>query len=361
MNTPVKKPGTAQAGTSAKKSGIKTYRPGDVLFNEKDAADSLFIIQKGQIRLYIPKGRGFVEIGILRAGEVIGEMAYFDEKSRRRSCSAAAIITTDVVEISFNAFEKTMQGLNPWFKTIINTLAERLRKTNDKVKALESNSVTLGAGGKIADYKFFQNVDVVKVLSVLYLAFKAHSEDKDGSYELHLDKMKFYLIDVFGVKEIIYEEIKILLEGQGLISTKMDADGLPKILVASSYDNFRSLMIFCNTQRQLEDSKRLKISAKCEIFLKAILDQMATATLEDGFGVANLSVILQNFEAKKIPVGEADLADSHTAGFTADILVGEGNVLTTRVSYTKLKKAFPGIKLLNAIEKINEIKAGHSS
>ena len=66
------------AETSAK-SGIKQLKPGDVLFNDGDNAVSLFIIQKGQIRLYKPKGKGFIEIGVLRAGEVIGEMAYFDE------------------------------------------------------------------------------------------------------------------------------------------------------------------------------------------------------------------------------------------------------------------------------------------
>ena len=51
-----------------KKSGIKSYAPGDVLFHNGDSANSLFIIQKGQVRLYLPKGRGFVDLAILRAG-----------------------------------------------------------------------------------------------------------------------------------------------------------------------------------------------------------------------------------------------------------------------------------------------------
>src|SRR5690606_25733337 len=131
---------SATAASSQKKSGIRSFKPSEVLFHENDIAQSLFIIQTGQIRLYRPKGRGFVELAILRAGEVIGEMAYFDEKSRRRSCSAQAIVTTEVIEISFPGFEKTMAGLNPWFKTIITTLADRLRKTNERVKSLETNS-----------------------------------------------------------------------------------------------------------------------------------------------------------------------------------------------------------------------------
>ena len=54
------------------KSGLIKYSPGDVLFNQNDPADCLYIIQKGQIRLFIPKGRGFVDLAILRTGEVIG-------------------------------------------------------------------------------------------------------------------------------------------------------------------------------------------------------------------------------------------------------------------------------------------------
>ena len=48
-----------QKSVKGKKSGIKVMEPGQVLFNENDYADSLFIIQKGQLRLYRPKGRGY--------------------------------------------------------------------------------------------------------------------------------------------------------------------------------------------------------------------------------------------------------------------------------------------------------------
>ena len=155
-----------------KKSGVKVFKPGDVLFNENDPANSLFIIQSGQIRLFRPKGRGYVDIAILRSGEVIGEMAYFDEKSRRRSCSASAIVTTEAVEISFTVLAKALEKLNPWFKTIVVTLANRLRKTNEKVKELESNSVGFGAGGKVSDYVFFHTTDVMRILSTFYLVIK---------------------------------------------------------------------------------------------------------------------------------------------------------------------------------------------
>lgn len=356
LPAPKQPPASAQS-----KSGIKTFKPGEVIFNEKDAADSLYIIQRGQIRLYIPKGRGFVEIGILRTGEVIGEMGYFDEKSRRRSCSAAAIVTTEVVEISYTAFAKTMAGLNPWFKTIINTLAERLRKTNDKVKQLESNSVGFSKGGKVSDYKFFHNADIVKILSTLYLAYKTHGQIKDGRMELHQDTIKLYMFDIYNVKEVVFEEFKILMEEQGLVTVAKDEAGLPKIFQVTDLDQIKSLLVFFNTQRQLDESKQIKISPKCEKFLKKIIEQMSSATVKDGVGVANLSVIVEEFQKKNIVITEEDLVDAHNAGFTGDILVGEGNVVTTTVQYVKLKKAFPGIRLMNGVSRVNDAKAGHGA
>src|SRR5690606_12751424 len=206
---------TPQAKVANKKSGLRVFKPGEIIFNEGDNAESLFIIQRGQIRLFRPKGRGFVEIGVLRAGEVIGEMAYFDEKSRRRSCSASAMVSTEMIEISFAAFEKTLHGLNPWFKTIINTLADRIRKTNERVKELGSNSIGYGSGGKVADYKFFQNVDIIRILSLIFLAFKSHGEEKDGAMTLHMNVLKFYSSDIFNVQDVKFEEFFLLLKDEG--------------------------------------------------------------------------------------------------------------------------------------------------
>lgn len=226
---------TAAAG---KKSGIRTFKQGEIIFNENDPAESLYIIQTGQIRLYRPKGRGYIDLAILRSGEVIGEMAYFDAKASRRSCSAAAIMQTEVIEISFPAFAKTMSGLNPWFKTIINTLADRLRKTNEKVKSLESNSVGFGQGGKVGDYVFFHNSDIVKVLSTMYLALKCHAEKKESYFEIHENKLKFYLIDVYNVSEVKWEEFKQLLRNEEMMEIGLDEDKLPKLMKVKNIEQF---------------------------------------------------------------------------------------------------------------------------
>lgn len=346
------------AEQKSKKSGLRTLEQGETLFRENDPAQSLYIIQTGQIRLFRPKGKGFVEIAILRAGEVIGEMAYFDEKSRRRSCSASAIIKTQIVEISFQAFEKTMSGLNPWFKTIINTLANRLRQTNERVKTLETNSVGFGAKGRVADYVFFHNIDVIKILSTMYLAYKAHGEaGKNGYHKLHLNKLKFYLFEVYTIPEIKFEEFFNILQSDHFIKLSKDEDGLPKVIEIKNPEDLRAMVVFLNSQRLSDDSKKLKISNKCERFLSRIIEQINVKGGTNPKEPVNISVILDDFKERGVPITQEDLCDAITAGLAEDILVGNKNELTSVIAIERLRKIFPAIRMDNSIKRINEEKS----
>ncbi|WP_127714941.1 Crp/Fnr family transcriptional regulator [Halobacteriovorax sp. HLS] len=342
----------------AKKSGMRVFKPGEQLFNQNDHADSLFIIQKGQIRLYIPKGRGFVDLAILRAGEVIGEMGYFDEKAQRRSCSAAALVTTEVIEISYNAFGKTMEGLNPWFKTIINTLADRLRKTNAKVKELESNSVGRGTDGKVGEYVFFHTPDVTRFLSMFYLVMKTHAELKESKMEIHLSKLKFYMFDIFNLAEVKFEEFLRMCVENSFVELANDPDGFPKLIRVANIDQFRQMVVFFNTQRITEDSKKIIISSRCEKLLGAILNQFALAGVDKEKWQADISAILEDFASKNIRVSDEDIRDAVNCGFCEDILVDNGK-LTSVIHYSKLKKVYPSIRMMNAVKRVNETKSSH--
>jgi CRP/FNR family transcriptional regulator, cyclic AMP receptor protein len=351
-------PAAKKPDESAKKSGIKTLNPGDILFNEKDSADSLYIIQSGQIRLYTPKGKGFVEIGVLRAGEVIGEMAYFEEASKRkRSCTAAAISRVQIVEVSFAAFDKTMQTLNPWFKTIINTMAERLRKSNDRIRSLEGNSVGFAKDGKAPEYKFLHNVDVVRFFAILYLTLKTHGELKEGKINLHVSKLRFYAVDVFNFPDVKYEELLNTLKSEQFLNLAEDEDGQPKIIQVTELDSFRSIMIFFNTQRMLDDEKRTQVSYKCERILKSVLDQMEELKVTDAQAqTVNMSVIFEAFKERNIPIAQDDFTSAVVQGLAEDIYVGEGGVLSTKVNYVNLKKIYPSLKMVNALRRANESK-----
>ncbi len=350
---------TSSSGGSQKKSGLKVLQPGEILFNDNDQAESLYIIQKGQIRLFKPKGRGYVDLAVLRAGEVIGEMAYFDPNSRKRSASASAIMQTEVIEISFQALDKTMTSLNPWFKTLINTLADRLRKSNEKIKSLESNSMGFGGAGKSPEYKFFQSQDVIRIFSLLFLVFKSHSykADDDGKFVVTLARLKMYAFEIFNIQEAKYEEFIQLLKEEAILFQGVDQEGMPA-LRCIDFEVFRQFQVFFHAQRLMEDSKKLSISPKCEKFLVKVLEQVSEKIPnEEGQVQCNLSEILEWFKERNVAIGIDDFKEALAAKFCGDLIVGAGGKMFTMVNLEYLKKMFPVVKFQNALNKVNESKA----
>jgi hypothetical protein len=360
---------TTTANPTAK-SGMRTLKAGEVLFNEGEFADSLFIIQKGNIRLYKPKGKGFIELAVLRTGEVIGEMAYFDEdgSGRKRSCSASAVTSVEIIEISFAAFGKTMQSLNPWFKTIINTLVTRLRKTNSRVKELEDNAA-VNYGKTSATYEFVKPVEVMRILGTLFLVYKAHGEVKSQAMSVHKRTLTLYSSDMYQIMEAKLESILNLLVQMGLMDIENDEDKLPQLYLLKNVEMIRQIFIFYNTERHLADEKKMRISDRCEMVIAKMLEK-GTSKVKDIPNVRStednpakflkmfeLTDVLAELKAKNVSVSPSTLDDGKNVGLFGEALVIDG-VNFIEIDFPKVQKLYPVIRFMNAVRKMNQEKAG---
>jgi CRP/FNR family cyclic AMP-dependent transcriptional regulator len=114
----------------------KSYKPGQVLFNDGDAANSLFIVEKGAVSIRKKKGNATVEVGKVLTGEIIGELSFFDRQPR--SATTVAITDVVVIEITFASMEKIYATIPDYMKTIMASLATRLRKANDTIRQLRN-------------------------------------------------------------------------------------------------------------------------------------------------------------------------------------------------------------------------------
>jgi CRP/FNR family cyclic AMP-dependent transcriptional regulator len=353
------------------KSGIKTLKPGELLFNDGEAAESLFIIQKGQVRLFKPKGKGFVELAVLRAGEVIGEMAFFDEdgSGRKRSCSASAITSVEIIEISFAAFGKTMQSLNPWFKTIITTLATRLRKTNTRIKELEDNQASVSYGGKHAGYEFMKPIEVMRVLGTLFLVFKAHGEVKSQAFAVSRKTLYLYTQDMYQIMEVKLESVLNILVSLGWMEIKDDENKSPNLLLMKNMEIIRQIFIYYNGERHLPDEKKMKVGDKCEMLISKMIDYVGANPLQDIPNLKviddvapkftkyyNISPILDEFKSKNISVNADHLDDGKNIGLFGEVLMKDGAVMV-EIDFPKIQKFYPVIRFMSAIKKLNAEKA----
>lgn len=348
------------------RSGIRHLKIGEVLFNDGELATSLFIIQKGQLRLYKPKGKGFIELAVLRAGEVIGEMAYFaeDEASKKRSCAAAALTPVEVIEISFTAFGKTMQSLNPWFKTIINTLASRLRKTNVRLKELEDNQITISYGNKVGGYEFLKPIEVMRILGTLFLVFKAHGELKNHSLVITHKTLSLYTQDLYQIIDSKLESIVNLLTELQWLDVK-DDEQFSKVLILKNIELIRQVFIYYNGERHLPEEKKLKISDKCQMVIAKMLELAPTLPLVDIPNLKiiddippkftkyfNISPIIDDFKTKNIVISPSCLEDGKNVGLFGEVIF-LNNEYMVEVDFPKIQKLYPVIRFMNAIRKSN--------
>lgn len=117
----------------------KVFTPGTYLFREGEPSRSLFLIQRGSVGIRKAKGAAFVELARLYSNEVVGELSFFDRLPR--SASAIALTEVETLEITFESLDKIYQGVPDYLKTIMASVADRLRKADDTIRRLQKEVI----------------------------------------------------------------------------------------------------------------------------------------------------------------------------------------------------------------------------
>jgi len=110
------------------------YERNDILFNEGEAGDALFLVVEGTVLIQkvLSKEEGtYKDLGVAEAGEIFGEMALFDNMPRSATVRATSTLT--VLRIGRKEFDRFLQedpeSARVILGGIINILSSRLRET----------------------------------------------------------------------------------------------------------------------------------------------------------------------------------------------------------------------------------------
>ncbi|PIP95656.1 MAG: hypothetical protein COW00_00770 [Bdellovibrio sp. CG12_big_fil_rev_8_21_14_0_65_39_13] len=107
-------------------------KPEEYLVREGEESNEMFYLQNGTLAVFKRKGNGEQQIGTIYSGELVGEMSFFDNKPR--SASVKAISDCELVCIPRAKMDSLHRQLPPWFKALVNTLLDRLRRANTRVR-----------------------------------------------------------------------------------------------------------------------------------------------------------------------------------------------------------------------------------
>jgi CRP-like cAMP-binding protein len=117
-----------------------SLRRGEILFNEGDDGNQLYVVTEGKIKLgrTSPDGRENL-LAILGPGQMFGELSFFDPGPR--SATATAVTDVELKSLGHEALSPVLNAHPDVAHALLNQLAGRLRRTNEVVGDLVFSDV----------------------------------------------------------------------------------------------------------------------------------------------------------------------------------------------------------------------------
>src|SRR3954469_5730148 len=169
MAVPAQKP--PPAGAAAPGPQTRRLKKGETLFAEGENSRAMYLIKSGMIRIFKKKGDSNIEIDTVRAGQILGELAFLD--GNPRSASGEALTECELVEISGPTFQLVLGNMPDWLKLLLKTVVGRLRTASTRIRQLETASTAYDYsekdGKRAAHYVYLSPNDVLKIASGLLL------------------------------------------------------------------------------------------------------------------------------------------------------------------------------------------------
>jgi predicted acylesterase/phospholipase RssA/CRP-like cAMP-binding protein len=105
------------------------YEPNEFLCRQGESGDRLFIMQSGLVEIFIEKARTPIVLDRLRRGDILGEMALITGEPR--TANAMAIMPTEVLELSRDAFATIISHHPNVLFNISHILIQRQKRSNN--------------------------------------------------------------------------------------------------------------------------------------------------------------------------------------------------------------------------------------
>ena len=115
---------------------------GSIIFHEGDDANEAYMIRDGEVEILKHAQAGEVKLATLSPGDLLGELALF-EQGVPRSATARATSPAILDVMSREEFEQLLGQCPPRLMPIIMTVLDRLRSSNKRVSESEVASVIL--------------------------------------------------------------------------------------------------------------------------------------------------------------------------------------------------------------------------
>lgn len=322
--------------------GIQELKKGEVLFREGDPSDAMYVIKKGQISITKAKGSGEIELAALNPGEMLGEMAFFDNKPR--SAGAKAKTDAAVIALPFSALHAQFKTFPEWLKAMVKTVNSHLRSANQRIKNLEQ--------AQKGDETLFPPHTITRLCAIIALIGHKNGEKQDEGLVIPYYTLRNYTIQVFQQPTHKMEKMMLALSSLGIMKVEELGEGQKKVTILD-HKLLSNFVDWYNEYLFKEESKRITVEEKELPALRA-LKFYGEKTEADEKGVVKVSLTdIQNNSMKDLHyLVDINSTDSLVEkGLVQDKQSEEGGVVTQKFNLSDVQRILPYWEIVYALLK----------
>ena len=129
---------SSQGGEKKHPAKIKKFSSGDLIIKEGNEERIMYVLKTGKVRVFKTYLGRKLTIGFLSAGEVFGELSFFD--GRARIASIEAVEDGEAIMVEAAKVQSDLNAMPGWLKSIFKTVVNRLRETDEKLALLQNKA-----------------------------------------------------------------------------------------------------------------------------------------------------------------------------------------------------------------------------
>ena len=332
--------------------GVKQYTKGQILFRENDPSDAMYVIKKGRISITKSKGAGHIELAELGPGQMLGEMAFFDNKPR--SAGAIAKDEVEIIELPFTALHAQFKTFPEWLKAMVETVNSHLRAANQKIKNLEKVQAD--------DEEFFPPHLVTRLCAIISLVgYKSGVADEEsGGLVIPSGLLRNYTIQIFQQPTHKMNRLIEVLSGLQVMKTEDLGEGNIKTIILdhkklTQFVDWYNKWLFGKEEDKIAIEESEMPAARALLhYGRPLREQNDSGNPEKDKWVTVDLTEMQNNAMRDLnmqfTVTDCDgLAEK---GFTEEKISGADSNLTMKFDYDELSKIYPFWEMIYAFQKV---------
>jgi CRP-like cAMP-binding protein len=324
-------------------SGVKKLAKNDILFREGDPSDAMYVIKSGRIAITKAKGSGEIVLAEKKAGEMLGEMAFFDDKPR--SAGAKAIQDTEVIQLPFVALHAQFKTFPEWLKAMVRTVNGQLRDANARIKNLEA--ATTG------EEEMFPPHLVTRLCAIISLIGFKIGEKTDLGLEIRYSVLREYCIQIFQQPTNKLDKIMEVLGALQLMKVEELGEGKKRVTILN-HKLLTDFTDFYNRYLFTEQAKRVTVEEKELQTLRALVFYGKKLTPDDkGMVKVNLTDMQNNsMRDLNFLFGVNDADSLVEKNLVQEKASEQGGVLTMKFVLKDIETVLPFWEIIYTLKKV---------